>query len=365
MAKSADTEVFEQIGDLARRNNWSGLSEVLTSAPQNQARRKAMDVMLAGKSPEAYELLADVAAGPEVGLNEEILTRLRDIPGEDTLRALARVLSCENTLRRALVVSHFAKRLEPAALPMLLRGARDPSNAVSRIGERALMSRGAGESQATRGAAARVDRGDCVVRAVRVRPGARGPRLSGRGPRGGGSSAWRRGGADAVTTLMALVVDPEPMLARAAWDGLRAVKDLPATFLLPFLGERRDEIRKQGVELFARFCGTDAAPILAGLLRDKAATVREATVRAMHQLQREACIPSIVKLVKDPGLCVRRAVVEILARFPQAADDLVGIALREEGSSASARWGRSPATASSSRSSRYSSSTTSIITRRS
>jgi HEAT repeat protein len=331
MAKVAEPDVFEIIGDYARRNNWSALADMLATAPQSQARRRAMEVMLASKNEEAFELLADTSAGAEVGLNEEILQRMRDIPGEMALRGLARVLSSENTLRRALVVTHCAKRPEPAALTMLLRGARDPSNAVSRIGERALLAR-VTENPKQLEALPR----ESIAGIVAFVPFEFAQELIGPDyPVAVRAEAARRlgaaGGADAVTTLMALVVDAEPALARAAWDGLRAIKDLPATFLLPFLGERRDEIRKQGIELFSRCCGPDAAPILAGLLRDKAASVREATVRALYKLQRDACVPGISKLATDPELCVRRAVVEILARCPAAADELVSIALREQG----------------------------------
>lgn len=331
MARAVETDLLEQVGDLARRAHWDGLVEMLVKAPGTLVRRKAMEALLASRTQDAFDLLADAAAGPEMGLNEEIIQHLRDIPGETSLRALGRVLSSESTLRRAFVVTHLAKREEPMALTMLLRAARDPSGAVARIAERALVARSI-DDPAKLAALPR----ESIAGIVAFLPFESAQELVGEDfPVAVRAEALRRlgssGGEDSVTTLMACVADPEPLLARAAWDGLRAVKGLPAPSLFPFLADRNEEVRRGGVELFARSCGAEGAPILAGLLRDKAPAVREATVRAIHQLQKGASVPALAKLAADPEARVRRAVIGALAPYAEATGELTAAALREEG----------------------------------
>src|SRR5262245_23733275 len=139
--KAAEQAELTQVAETARRGNAEALADVIRRGATANVRRRAMEALFEQKKAEAYELLSDLAAGPDMGLNDEILRNLRDTSGEISMAALARVLSCENTIRRALVVSLLAAPPEPAALTMLLRGARDPSRAVSRIGEQALVNR--------------------------------------------------------------------------------------------------------------------------------------------------------------------------------------------------------------------------------
>lgn len=280
MVKLEEPDIFAQVMDLGRRHNWDGLAETLRSSSHIVVRRRAMEILLSSRSTEAFDLLADTAAGPEVGLNEEILTELRNIPGEASLRALLARVQQEPgqlaTLPResiagivSFVPYECAQDLVGPDYPVLIR-----AEAARRL---------------------------AIV-----------------------------GGADSVTTLMTLVLDPEPILARAAWDGLRSIQSMPATLLLPFLGDRHDEVRRQGIELFARCCGAEGAPLLAGMLKDRVGLVREAAVRATHKLLNENAIASIARLANDPELCVRRTVVELLARHKSAAEHLVPFVLGEE-----------------------------------
>lgn len=330
MARPPEENYPARMRELTQRNDWNGLAEMLRSAPNNGARRGAMEAMLQSRSAEALELLADVASGPEVGFNEEIVQRLGAMPGEDALRSMARILSSESTLRRAFVVSHLAKRPEPGALTMLLRGARDPSKAVSRIAERALLQRVQGEP----GQLALLPR-ESIAGVMSFVPFEVAQELvAPQYPLHLRAEAARRlasaGGADSVTTLMWLATDKEPVLARAAWDGLRSIGSLPATFLIPFLGEKHDEIRRQGIELFARYCGGEGAMILSGLLKDRVAAVRETAVRAIHKLKGPDAVPIVARLADDPELCVRRAVLDVLAKYPIAVDVVVAVAISDE-----------------------------------
>ncbi|MFN0206209.1 MAG: HEAT repeat domain-containing protein [Planctomycetota bacterium] len=329
MAKSPEAEQFARIDDLALRGNFEGLGEILAKDPLNAVRRRAMEALFRIKPPEALDVLADVASGPEMGLNEEILTLLRDRPGDKSLNALARVLSSENSLRRAFTVSILASRKEPSALVMLLRGARDPMPAVRRIAESALIQRVTKDPQQLsklprESIAGIVSFVPCELAQELIAP---------QYPPPVRAEALKRlaatAGAEAVTTLMALSADEDPILTKAAWDGLRSIKDLPATYLLPFLADSKEDIRRQGVELFARTCGGQGGGILSGLLRDRSAVVREATIRALYQIEGEAAIPSIRKLLKDPVLCVRRVALQMLARSAKSTGDLIDTVLTE------------------------------------
>ncbi len=330
-AKREERDAIEQVGELHRAGNIDGLATMMRESSQPLVRRRAMESLLAMGRPEGLELLAEVAAGPEMGLNEEILFRLRDLPGDAPLRAIAVVLSSENALRRASAVSIFACRKEPLALTMLLRGARDPARAVCRIAERSLISRVASDP-AQLGELPR----ESVAGIISFVPFEVGRDLVGPGfPPAVREEAARRigksGGGDAVTTLMALTTDADPSLARAAWEGLRAAGEIPATLLLPFLGDRNEEVRRQGVELFARSCGKDGLSIVAAALSDRAPGVRCVAIRALARAQGEAAHGRIRKLAEDPDENVRRAVLQALTGFPEATEDLVAMTLRETG----------------------------------
>lgn len=331
MSRTQAYDLQFEIHEHTAKRNVAALAEMLDEKTPAPTRRRAHDALFSIRTAEAYDALADVAAGVEIGLNEEILYGLRDTPGDDALRALSRVLSSENTIRRALVVSLLASRSEPTALALLLRGARDPSKAVTRIAEKALLARVAQDS--TQLAALPKESVAGIVSYVpfEVARELVAPHF----PSVVRAEASRRlgkaGGIEAVGTLVALTNDADPAVARAAWEGLRGVGSLPATFLLPFLGDRNDELRCQGVELFARCCGAPGAPLVAGMLRDRAAKVRQVAARALFQLQGEESLPFLRRLLVDPEIEVRRVVIEALASSPSATEDLIGVVIAESG----------------------------------
>lgn len=330
MVKTADSDVLSRMEDMARRADFVALGEILTKESTPMIRRRAMELLFEAKVPEAYDTLADAAAGAEVGLNEEILNSLRARPGDATLRAMARVLSSENSIRRAFTISLLAQREESASLTMLLRGARDPVKSVCRIAERALIHR---ISRAP-SVLAQLPR-ESIAGIVSIVPLELAQELlDPKYPAVVRGEAAKRlaiaAGAEAVATLMALSSESDPILARAAWEGFRLITNLPATFLLPFLADRRDEFRRQGLELFARTCGRECAPIVTGLLKDKAPSVREEAVRTLFTLLGEESIPLISKLARDPEVCVRRTVLQCFGKAQSAQNYIIQMALEEK-----------------------------------
>lgn len=331
MAKTATHEAFSRIEDIARRSDYPALGEVLLHEQLPNVRRRAMEMLFEAKSNEAYEVLADVAAGPENGLNEEILAGLRARPGESTLRALSRVLSSENSLRRAFTVSLLSQREEPAAMTMLLRGARDPMKAVSRIAERALVQRVTRAPEVLAQLPRESIGGIVSILPLELAQDLLDPKY----PSAVRAEASKRlaivSGVDAVATLMSLASDEDPVLARAAWDGLRSIKDLPATFLIPYLADRRPEFRRQGLELFARTCGASCAPIVTGLLKDSSPAVREEAARTLFKLIGDPILPTIAKLATDPETGVRRTILQIFEKAQDSREYLIEMASRERG----------------------------------
>jgi HEAT repeat protein len=330
MAKMSDSDWFDLIDGLIRRDDWDALREILGSNPSILIRRYAMEALFKAKPIQAMETLADVASGSEMGLNEEILQNLRGIPGERSLQTLARVLSSPNPLRRAYTVTLLATRPEPAALVILLRAARDPMKSVCRIAETALVGRVQRQPEQL----AALPR-ESVAGIVSFVPLELAQQLIGPDhPTLVRAEAARRlattAGVEAVATLMALSADSDPALARAAWEGLRMIKDLPATFLLPFLADRKDDVRRQGLEIFAKTCAAEGAPIIAGMLKDRCAAVRESAVRALYKIRGDGALDGIRRLLADPDTGVRRAVVHALGQSAAATDDLIGVAVSEE-----------------------------------
>ncbi|HKE01176.1 MAG TPA: HEAT repeat domain-containing protein [Planctomycetota bacterium] len=331
MARSPAAEALHGVEELAQQRDVVALGDLLESSAVPSARRRAMDVLFSIASSEALDTLADAASRAEMGLNEEILYKLRETPGESSLRALGRVLSSENGLRRALVVSLVAARREPLAMTVLLRAARDPSKAVARIGEKALLSRVTKEPNSLGELPRESVAGIVSFLEFELARDLVAPEYPPVVREEAARRLGKAGGGDAVATLIALTAESEAGLVRAAWEGLRGVGTLPATFLLPFLGDRSEEVRRQGAELFARCCGPEGAMIVAALLRDGAPRVRETAARAVFTLQGEPALPSLRRLLEDADERVRTTVVDLLARWPTAAEDLARVVLREKG----------------------------------
>lgn len=327
MGRTHEVESLTRIGELARRGEITTVAQILTGDPMPLVRRRAMEVLLESKMPLSYELLADAASGPEMGLNDEILNALKDRPGEVALRALARALSSENSLRRATAAVLISQRPEPLALTLLLRAARDPMKSVARIAERAMVLRVEKNPETLSSIPRETISGIIAFTPLKLAQ----QLVTSDYPVNVRAEAVKRlavlSGVEAVATLVAFSSDPDPVLARAGWDGLKGIGSLPSAFLLPYLGDRRDEFRKQGLELFVRGCGTEGASIVLGFLKDKSPAIREVAIRALYQIQKDDAVPAIRKLADDPDLSVRRAVLGAFSKAQGADLDLKKIAI--------------------------------------
>lgn len=330
-AAKVDEALQSQVEALVRTNAVAELGEMLRCSPQPQARRRAMGGLLQIATREAFDTLAEAAAGPDLGFNDEILEQLRNHPSEDALRSLGIAMTSEDPMRRARAVSRVASRREPAALPLLLRGARDPVRSVCRIAENSLISRVKAEPAQLAKLPRESIAGIIGFLPFEIVRDFVAPDYPSELRQEAARQIGRVGGEDGLATLVALTEETDAALARAAWDGMRAIGRLPATFLLPFLGHSKEMSRKQGIELFASCCGVDGAPLVAAALSDRSALVRETATRALYQLQKEDAIPKIRRLARDADDKVRAAVLAVFSRSPSTTDDLIMFALQEAG----------------------------------
>ncbi|MBI3819315.1 MAG: HEAT repeat domain-containing protein [Planctomycetes bacterium] len=331
MARKSDDDPLSRLEGLAKAGDFASLGEILCKENMPHVRRRSMELLFEMNNSDAFEILADVASGPENGLNEEILNGLKAKPGEHSLCALSRVLSSENSLRRAYTITLISQRDEAPALAMLLRGTRDPMKAVCKIAERALHQRVHRNPLALAKLPRESIAGIVAMMSLELAQELLDPKY----PSSIRAEASRRlavaSGAEAVTTLMSLSSDSDPILATAAWEGLNIIKDLPATFLLPYLADRRDEFRRQGLELFSKTCGRESVPIVAGLLKDPSAGVREEAIRTLHKLLGDESTPMIKKLMGDPEVSVRRVVLRTFLNVNSARAEIIQMVAMERG----------------------------------
>lgn len=318
ISEDASSTLLPQPGDV------STLAKQLADARDERLRSETIRALLDIGTPEAIAAIEEwIKTSPEPVCGES-LALLGSIPGDAALQALAGGLAAEDWFVRSRAARALAARSEPQALVYLLRAARDPAPALSRLGTRLL-------TETVRRYPKRLHRlrKENLEGIIAILPPEDAERLlfadvSEKVRQVALGCMAKSTNPEVISFLVETCRSGSPSEAETALSVIEKNPHIPSTAIASLLEAASASFRPRLFRIFAERCGSEGVELLSRGLGDEDASIRKHAVTALFRLFGEPLLSLFLPLINDKDTAVGLAVLDCIDRCsPHAADDAI------------------------------------------
>jgi HEAT repeat protein len=291
-----------------------GLAQLLNASVSPEIQKTALEYLASIGSANALEKIGNAIESEDRELAEHGLRLLADMPGEDSVRAMARGLNSSDATFRSYILYSLSHRSEPGAIKWIWKATKDDSAQISSTAKNMLT-----ESLRDIHRFAKLDLQtlEAIFRSFDVKiilsmlaeeyPDT--IRLAAIGMMGDCE------GDPIAQTLVSICLKHGEEYSEKALSSLETMRSFSADLIIPLLKVDSAETRRRAVLLYARHCSKDQGKEIELLTKDPDAEVRLAALRSLIHLMGEDALDVATGMVEDPSREIRFAAVEFLCGF--------------------------------------------------
>ncbi|HMS16676.1 MAG TPA: HEAT repeat domain-containing protein, partial [Planctomycetota bacterium] len=333
LAKRTIAEEEKLVRRMAKNRLVAGLGEILIDPDLRAAMvpEVLLGLVDAG-TPEAIDALTKAILAPlPTARVEQIFETLLSEPAPIGCRIADAALGHPDPFARWAVVKYLSATQHTHATALLLRASRDPKASVARTAARALLER----VEADPGSLSRIRAATAEGIIELLDANWAMEFMAETYPQHLRMVAARRlgqlGGEDATVVLISMVEIAEGDLLETCWKALENMGGVTSHHFIPLLASSSAEVRERALSVYSRWCDEHAEGLLAGFAQDPDHRVRKVALSALVRILEWDASRYLLTGIKDENEHLRLHAVELLAKFPDMAMEMMEVVEQNKG----------------------------------